>query len=198
MNKYFTIALAALAFVACEPEYDGTDKLPVIPEELSYEGEGSLLAAADGSATGSTYTYSITEEGVEITATLSISDAAAHDGAWVAGYFVLDAETVQNVLGEGNLTDTSFFYPVESNGSKSGDWTSYAPGQWVDANGNATDWSGGHVYFFWETDSDYSEIEVHNAFAIGHNPSNAVAGETITIHCIYNGLPFNITISVVA
>ena len=43
IKKFFTIALAALAFAACAPEYD-TDKLPVIIEELATSGEGKLLS----------------------------------------------------------------------------------------------------------------------------------------------------------
>ncbi len=193
MKKIFMISMAALALAACAPEYD-TDKLPVIPEEINYSGEGSLLSRADGSATSHTYTYSITEEGVEITASVSLS--AAGDN-WVVGYFTLSSEVVKSVLGDVDLSDIKVFYPVNKDGSKPGDWTTYKPGEWVDADGNATNWSDGHVYWFWQAFANYEEFESKDALCIGHNPSNAKEGEKIVSKSILNGLPFNVTISIV-
>lgn len=190
IKKYFAAALAALAFVACAPEYD-TDKLPVEIEYPEMEGKGFLIS--DDQPTVHTYEYSVTSEGVNITATVSKSH-----GDWAVGYFVLQSKAIAVALGNVAFNDIDTFYPIEQDGSKSGNWNSGYLGQWVDAKGNGKghNWSSGHVYWFYEQYATY-EIGVKDAFAIGINGSNAVVGETITSKNILKGVPFNVTIKVI-
>lgn len=186
IKKFFTIALAALALVACAPEYD-TDKLPVIIEELPFSGEGNLLAP-DGTETAHTYSYSITADLVEIKATVSSSAA---DGGWAVGYFVLNSTALKEMVGEVDLSNFEIFHPVVGD-----EWTTYAPGMWVDATGGPTDWSGGHVYWWYNNYSTYEDYKVKDALVIGQQPTNAVIGETVTSKNIINGVPFNVTITI--
>lgn len=192
IKKIFTAAVAALALVACAPEYE-TDKLPIVIEYPESEGAGYLLDD-EGNATVHTYEYKITEEGVDIKAKVSYSD-----GDWCRGYFVLSNKAIQIALGNVAFLDLGVFYPVESDGkTASGNWNSGYLGQWLDANGNGNgiNWSKGHVYWFYECSQTY-EIGVKDAFAIGTNNANAVVGETITSKNIIKGVPFNVTITVV-
>ena len=187
IKKFFTIALAALAFAACAPEYD-TDKLPVIIEELATSGEGKLLSRDTGEETVHTYSYSVTPEGVQINATVSKSDK----DNWVVGYFILNSVMLKEEIGDCDLSDWDTFHSTTSTG-----WSTYAPGEWVDANGNSTSWDKGHVYWFYQNFENYEGFTMKDAFCIGHNPGNDVVGETITSNCVLNGLPFKVTIKVV-
>ena len=187
IKKFFTIALAALAFAACAPEYD-TDKLPVIIAELATSGEGKLLSRETGEETVHTYSYSVTPEGVQINATVSKSDK----DNWVVGYFILNSVMLKEEIGDCDLSDWDTFHSTTSSV-----WSTYAPGEWVDANGNSTSYDKGHVYWFYQNFANYENFTMKDAFCIGHNPANDVVGETITSNCVLNGLPFKVTIKVV-
>lgn len=186
IKKFFTAAVAALALVACAPEYD-TDNLEVIPQWPTMEGKGNL-ELADGTKTAHTYEFAITETSIDIKATVKKGE----DVNWAVGGFPLENKAIQAVLGVVNFSDTSVFYPL-SNGS-AGNWTSYAPGQWVKDNGEATDWSAGKVYWFYNvvgTSEGYSK----DSFVVGINTSNVKVGETITSKSMIKGVPFNVTIT---
>lgn len=187
IKKYLTVALAALAFVACAPEYD-TDKLPVVIEEIPTSGEGVLLDRRTGKPTAHTYTFEVTKDAVNITAKLSKSD----EDNWVVGYFILNSVMLKEEMGDIDLSVWDNFQSTTSSG-----WSTYAPGEWVDADGKSTSWDRGHVYWFYQNFANYEEFEMKDAFCIGHNPGNDVVGETIVSKCLYNGKPFNVTITVV-
>lgn len=186
IKKYLTIALAALAFVACAPEYD-TDKIPVIIEELPTSGEGKLLDKKTGKETVHSYSFNVTPEGVQINATISKAD-----DNWVVGYFILNPTMLFEQVGDANLADWDTFHSTTAD-----IWSTYKPGEWVDADGKSTTWDKGHVYWFYQNFANYENFEMKNAFCIGHNPGNDVVGETITSKCVLNGLPFNVTFKVV-
>lgn len=195
IKKYISMALAAVSLVACAPEYD-TDKLPIVIEELSFEGSGTLIGL-DGAKTTHKYSYSMTEKSLDFEFEVSLDFAKnEQDGAWVVGYFVLPSNTLFEAIGgEVDLSDFSVFYPIGSD-----KWTTYKPGMWVGANGEAQDWSAGHVYWFYQNFGDYKEnegLDVKDAFCAGINPDNAIAGETIVSKSLLNGIPFNVTIKLV-
>lgn len=188
MKHFFTAALAALAITACAPEYE-TDNLPIEPQWPTMEGKGTLQLA-DGTNTSHTYEFKITEESIDIKAVVKAGD----DVDWAVGAFPLENKAIQAALGVVNFSDIEVFHPL-SNGN-AGDWTSYAPGQWVKDNGVATDWSSGKVYWFYNvvtTSEDYAK----DTFVIGINTANVSTGETITSKSIIKGVPFNVTISYV-
>lgn len=188
IKKYFAAAIAAIALVACAPEYD-TDNLPVEPQWPTMEGSGNLKLA-DGTATAHTYEFKITADLIDIKAVVKQGD----DVDWAVGGFPLESKAIQAALGVVNFSDISVFYPL-SNGN-AGTWTSYEPGQWVMDNGEATNWSSGKVYWFYNvvtTSEDYSKDD----FVIGINTSNVKVGETITSKSMIKGVPFNVTISYV-
>ena len=79
------------------------------------------------------------------------------------------------------LANIEFFYPLNADGTPSGEWTSYTPGEWYDASGNACGWSDGHMYW-WYNFGDY-KYEGHfteGLFLVGTNPGNVQDGEVVT------------------
>ena len=105
------------------------------------------------------------------------------NGDWVFTAATIPTEIMTAYLGIDDinqLVDLTYFYPLNADGTPSGDWTTYKPGEWVDADGNATGWSTGHMYW-WYNFGDY-KYEGHfteGLFLVGTNPGNAVAGETV-------------------
>lgn len=186
IKKFLAIALAVLTLAACTPEY-GFEDIPLVIEELVTSGEGYLLSRADGKETQHKYSFDVTETEVKITATLSKSDKE-----WVVGYFILPSSMLKEVIGDCDLSDWETFHSTTADS-----WSTYAPGEWVDASGNSTSWDKGHVYWFYQNFADYEGFSMKDALCIGHNPDNDVVGETITSKCVINGIPFNVTVTVV-
>lgn len=188
IKKIFTAAIAALALAACAPEYD-TDKLPIEPQWPTMNGKGTL-ALADGTDTPHTYEFAITAESIDIKAVVK----KGADVDWAVGGFPLENKAIKAAIGEVNFSDIAVFYPL-SNGT-AGNWTSYAPGQWVMDNGEATNWSKGKIYWFYNVVSTYEDYS-KDMFVIGINTSNIKTGETITSKSMIKGVPFNVTVSYV-
>lgn len=187
IKKFLTIALSAVAVAACAPEY-GFEDIPVIIDEIQTTGEGHLLSRADGSETVHTYSFEVTESGVQINASVSKSD----QDNWVVGYFILPSSMLKEMVGDCDLSDWDTFHSTTAD-----TWTTYAPGEWVGADNRSTSWDKGHVYWFYQNFDNYEGFEMKDAFCIGHNPDNDVVGETITSNCVLNGLPFVVKITVV-
>ena len=77
--------------------------------------------------------------------------------------------------------DIEYFYPLNADGTPSGSWTSYTPGEWYDANGNACGWLDGHMYW-WYNFGDY-KYEGHfteGLFVVGTNPGNVQDDTVVT------------------
>lgn len=186
-NKFYTIALAALALSACAPVYD-TDNLPIepLPEPvIVYEGSGKLATGSDATPTNSTYSWKADGDAINFNFEVDTDEYAA-TGGYEIGYFNLDLNSIGEFLGVSvsELSD-DVFTALEPDGTPVA-WTSYAPGMWVDTEGASANWSAGSLYWQWyiysTTQYDYDYASHKGMFIIGGNPSNTpkCAGETIT------------------
>ncbi|MBR6883915.1 MAG: DUF4859 domain-containing protein [Bacteroidales bacterium] len=107
------------------------------------------------------------------------------NGDYVFTAAVIPTDVMASYLGVDveQLFDTSYFYPLEPDGSAAGDWTcDNHPGQWVDADGKATGWSTGSMYWWYQWgDHKYEGHFTDGLFLVGTNPGNvsAVAGKTV-------------------
>lgn len=175
------------------------------PGSTEPTGEGFLYARDyEMTETAHKYTYSVTDKGVTINAEISKAynfDVQEED--WVVGYFKLNSAMLKGIVGDVDLSDIEVFYPLNADGEKytnaDGEtkWTTYAPGQWVDADGNGCGWSAGHIYWFYQNFADYEGYKAVDAFCIGFNPDNAEVGETVTSKNMLNGIPFNVVVKIV-
>lgn len=163
-----------------------------IPEDPEDETEGYPEGTADA---GFGYTYGggvygdhqinwyFDEDGLNVDV-----DAVGSIEEWGFAGVVIPTDIVASYLeieDISQLADIGFFYPLQADGtpyvdaeSGAAKWTSYAPGQWVDQEGNATNWSGG--YMFWQYqfgDNKYEGHSTEGLLVIGTNPDNAAALE---------------------
>ena len=100
------------------------------------------------------------------------------------------------------LADLEYFYPLSSAGDKLTEWTSYVPGQWVDANGDASNWADGSMYYQYQYDADhmYDGHFTEGLLVIGCNPDNAAAhaDETVTAKAMMGELPVTVNVHYVS
>ena len=122
------------------------------------------------------------EEGLYVDVEASIPQII-DDDVWVFTAATIPTDVMMAYLGIDDLeklVDITYFYPLNADGTPSGDWTTYAPGEWVDADGNATNWSGGHMYWWYNFgEHKYEGHFTEGLFLVGTNPGNMVAGETV-------------------
>ena len=123
------------------------------------------------------------EEGLNVDVDLvSTADEPIED--WGVLGIVISPEIMTGYLGItdiNQLADISYFYPLAGDGSALEEWTSYVPGQWVDAEGNATNWQG---IFYWQYQFGENKYDGHfteGLLVVGVNPGNisSVAGQTV-------------------
>jgi len=175
------------------------------PGSTETTGEGYLWERDyEFTETGHKYSYTATAEGVTVNAEVSMTyNKESQDEAWVVGYFKLNSTMLKGVVGDCDLSDLTVFYPLQADGSAyvnadgNAAWTTYAPGQWIDADGNGCGWSAGHIYWFYQNYANYEGYKAPDAFCIGINPGNATVGETITSKNMLNGKPFNVVVKIV-
>lgn len=175
------------------------------PGSTEPAGEGFLYEQDyEMTETAHKYSYSVTSEGVTINAEVSMAyDTEVQDEAWVVGYFKLNSAMLKSIVGDVDLSDLEVFYPLNADGEKytnaDGEtkWTTYAPGQWVDADGNGCGWDKGHIYWFYQNFANYEGYNAVDAFCIGINPGNVTVGETVTSKNMLNGIPFNVVVKIV-
>jgi hypothetical protein len=100
------------------------------------------------------------------------SPTVVTDGLWEIMGFVIDPEELNAAFSITTAShDISTFYPVEPDGTQGTAWTSYAPGQWVKADGTATDYSSGALYWQYQVNSVYYDgHSTEGLFLIGANP----------------------------
>jgi len=166
----------------------------VVPDSEGYIEE--YMTAANAYPYGSgvwgnhQYHWYFDDEGLKVDADLvSTADAPIED--WGVLGIVIPTDVMTAYLGIDDinkLADLEYFYPLQADGTAylDGDsqkaWTSYAPGQWVDANGDGSNWQG---IFFWQYqfgDYKYDGHFTEGLLVIGVNPGNiaTVAGQTVT------------------
>lgn len=156
-----------------------------ISQKLEYEG---MLVRGMGETaveTGSSYEMVADENGIELTFEVNLQEFIDSED-WQIGGFKADLAAINEYFGSDfEKTTITNFYPVEPDGTAGTAWTSYAPGQWVKADGTATDYSGGAMYWQWylyeATDYDYDLEGNEGYFLLGANPGNAasLSGESV-------------------
>ncbi len=123
------------------------------------------------------------EEGLHVDVDLVSTEEEPIEDWGLLG-IVINPEVMTSYLGiddMGALTDLAYFHPLAADGTALEEWTSYAPGQWVDADGNATNWQG---VFYWQYqfgDNKYDGHFTEGLLVVGVNPGNVstVAGQTV-------------------
>lgn len=106
------------------------------------------------------------------------------NGDWIFTAATIPTEIMTAYLGIDDiekLFDTSYFYPLNADGTPSGGWTTNAPGEWVDADGNATGWSTGHMYWWYQWgEHKYEGHFTEGLFLVGTNAGNVQAGTVVS------------------
>ena len=180
--------------------------------EKSVEGEGNLLQfeydenwdVIGEFETNSTYYYKVTESSVLVEFQVD-TDEFIEYGDWSIGHFTFDSAIIEEMLGfnPGDLDETSF-YPIDQFGEACGDFTSYAPGMWIDAEGASSDWASGAAYWQWyvwpEVGRDFEYEGNEDMFIIGSNPGNVskiTYGETFGSYAMmeHDGNSYDITVN---
>ena len=142
------------------------------------------------------YNWAITDDGIDITAEVSV---AAKDASWGWVGFPLNEVYLNQAFGiDADALTEDFengFYPVANDGvTKLESWTSYVPGMWFGQDGNA----GGYGFWQWYTTQEHDFPGYYNMFYVGKNPSNTYTpGDEVTSKAILGGKAFNFTLKVV-
>ena len=169
-------------------------------------GEGLLVRGMGETAveTNSSYVWAADENGLELTFDVNLQEFIDSE-AWEVGGFKIDLEAVNKYFGiDFESTTITTFYPVEPGGAAGTAWTSYAPGQWVAADGTATDYSNGAMYWQWylyeTSDYDYDLEGNEGYFLLGANPGNAasLSGKSVVSlgKFVSGGKTYNLTVTV--
>lgn len=152
----------------------------ILPEDEGYQNQ-PMSAGNNGYAYSSgvdgnhQWSWYFCEDGLFVDIDLvSTADEPIED--WGLLGIVIDPEIMKEYLGIADinqLTDLSYFYPTDGAGNPLTEWTSYAPGQWVTADGDPTGWSDGLFYWQYQFgDNKYDGHFTEGLLVIGVNPGN--------------------------
>lgn len=146
-------------------------------------------------AKGHAYSWNIDKSGIKIDCTINTDSLT---GSWEMMSFTLGRKQISTLIGEDVATaaaDTLKFYPVLNDGT-TGKWTSYAPGEWVDADGNGSSYSTGVMYWQYQCVKNYDAHTNLGDMVIGTNPSNTAAmkGKSVTSKAKLLGYDFIVTV----
>ena len=151
------------AVVACTPttyithlwdENNANDRHWPYKVKLTADGEVMDLGALssgnlEGAGLGSTYSWTMSGNTIDVTVDIDTDEAAAR-GGFEVGHFELPVDKVNAFLGvDVRDLDENTFYGVTASGAKIAEFTSYKPGMWVDINENACGWSSGTGFWQW-------------------------------------------------
>jgi hypothetical protein len=161
----------------------------ILPETEGYpegvaDGVGTPYPYGGGADGDHQISWYFDEEGLTVDVDAYVPTIVAN-GDYVFTAAVIPTDVMASYLGVDveQLFDNSYFYPLEPDGSAAGDWTcNNHPGQWVDADGKATGWSTGSMYWWYQWgDHKYEGHFTDGLFLVGTNPGNvsAVAGKTV-------------------
>ena len=159
----------------------------ILPETEGYpegvfEGTGLPYPYGGGVDGDHTINWYFDETGLTVDVDAYLPTIQAN-GDWIFTAATIPTDVITGYLGIDDinkLADLEFFYPLNADGTPSGAWTTYTPGEWVDADGNATGWSTGHMYWWYNFgDYKYEDHFTEGLFLVGTNPGNATAGETV-------------------
>ena len=127
-----------------------TFKEQILPETEGYpegvvEGAGTPYPYGGGAYESHQFSWYFDEDGLTVDV-----DAYMPEASFGFGGVVIPPSVMTEYLGIDDinqLADLSFFYPLDSAGNPLTSWSSYAPGQWVDAKGDPIGWSEGIIYW---------------------------------------------------
>ena len=159
----------------------------ILPEtegypEAVFEGTGTPYPYGGGVDGDHTINWYFDDEGL----TVDVDAIIPSINGWGFTAAVIPVEVMTSYLGIGDieqLFDISYFYPLDGSGAACDSWSSYAPGQWVLANGDPTGYSDGVM--FWQYQFGEHKYDSHfteGLLVIGTNPGNvgSVADQTVT------------------
>ena len=176
-DKEYPVSITYIFHEMILPETEG------YPEGVA-EGVGTPYPYGGGADGDHQISWYFDEEGLTVDVDAYVPTIVAN-GDYVFTAAVIPTDVMASYLGVDveQLFDTSYFYPLEPDGSAAGDWTcNNHPGQWVDADGKATGWSTGSMYWWYQWgDHKYEGHFTDGLFLVGTNPGNvsAVAGKTV-------------------
>ena len=160
----------------------------ILPETEGYpegvvEGVGTPYPYGGGADGDHQIAWYFDEEGLTVDVDAYLP-TIKENGDWIFTAATIPTEIMTAYLGIDDiekLFDTSYFYPLNADGTPSGDWTTNAPGEWVDADGNATGWSAGHMYWWYQWgDHKYEGHFTEGLFLVGTNAGNVQAGTIVS------------------
>lgn len=146
---------------------------------------------------GHQYGWTISENGIFIECAIN-TESLAND-SWEMASFYLGLDDISDLIGlpiDSIGNDISLFYPIEPDGTKGDSWTSLSPGQWVDINGAASDYSSGVLYWQYQCVENYDGHTQLGEMVFGVNPSKIASianGTTIVSKAKLCGYDFVVT-----
>lgn len=177
-GKELTVTVTYIFHDVILPETEG------YPEAV-FEGTGTPYPYGGGVDGDHTINWYFDEEGLTVDVDAYVPTIQAN-GNWVFTAATIPTEVMAGYLGVDieQLFDTSYFYPLNADGTASGNWTcANTPGQWVKADGSASGWSDGVMYWWYQWgDHKYEGHFTEGLFLVGTNPGNVetVVGQTVT------------------
>ena len=160
----------------------------ILPETEGYpegvvEGVGTPYPYGGGADGDHQIAWYFDEEGLTVDVDAYLP-TIKENGDWIFTAATIPTEIMTAYLGIDDiekLFDTSYFYPLNADGTPSGGWTTNAPGEWVDADGNATGWSTGNMYWWYQWgDHKYEGHFTEGLFLVGTNAGNVQAGTVVS------------------
>ena len=173
----------------------------ILPETEGYpegvvEGAGTPYPYGGGAYESHQFSWYFDEDGLTVDV-----DAYMPEASFGFGGVVIPPSVMTEYLGIDDinqLADLSFFYPLDSAGNPLTSWSSYAPGQWVDAKGDPVGWSEGIIYWQYQFgDNKYEGHFTEGLLVVGANGSNTgdLDGQTITSKAVMGGKNFTVNVT---
>ena len=174
----------------------------ILPEtegypEAVFEGTGTPYPYGGGVDGDHTINWYFDDEGL----TVDVDAIIPSINGWGFTAAVIPVEVMTSYLGIEDieqLFDISYFYPLDGSGAACDSWSSYAPGQWVLANGDPTGYSDGVM--FWQYQFGEHKYDGHfteGLLVIGTNPGNvgSVADQTVTSKAVLGDKKFTVNVT---
>ena len=175
-DKEYPVSITYIFHEMILPETEG------YPEGVA-EGVGTPYPYGGGADGDHQIAWYFDEEGLTVDVDAYLP-TIKENGDWIFTAATIPTEIMTAYLGIDDiekLFDTSYFYPLNADGTPSGGWTTNAPGEWVDADGNATGWSTGHMYWWYQWgEHKYEDHFTEGLFLVGTNAGNVQAGTVVS------------------
>ena len=189
-----------IRFLTGYPKEEGTSYLRDVDSWLN---SGTVNSGIDSTAVAGLWSYEMSASGISFNVQIDPTVTANY---WGSTGFYLDPEKVEIVLGVAPSVaagDMKVFFPLSAAGDSLTAWSSYAPGEWYSATGDAAAWNTGAAYWYYQVKAG-QYYDFNNASGVmtgymlfGHNPGNITKDTEFTQKSIYNGKQWNVTIKYV-